>query len=105
MTKCGICGNLCEAINVLHKPFSPEIGKVEGEVIWDEAYCDGCNVCAEACPSEAIKVTRTVVGQKKLGNVNIIDEDCCTCRWCAINCPTEAITVNKIFEGECHLPC
>lgn len=99
-TKCGICGNLCEAINVLHKPFSPEKGTVEGEVIWDEAYCDGCNVCAEACPSEAIKVTRTVVGQKKLGNVNIIEEDCCTCRWCAINCPTEAITVNKIFEGE-----
>jgi len=99
-TKCGICGNLCEAINVLHKPFSPEKGAVEGEVIWDEAYCDGCNVCAEACPSEAIKVTRTVVGQKKLGNVNIIEEDCCTCRWCAINCPTEAITVNKIFEGE-----
>lgn len=99
-TKCGICGNLCEAINVLHKPFSPEKGTVEGEVIWDEAYCDGCNVCAEACPSEAIKVTRTVVGQKKLGNVNIVEEDCCTCRWCAINCPTEAITVNKIFEGE-----
>ncbi|PWR70418.1 4Fe-4S binding protein [Methanospirillum stamsii] len=99
-TKCGICGNLCEAINVLHKPFSPEKGTVEGEVIWDEAYCDGCNVCAEACPSEAIKVTRTVVGKRKLGNVNIIDEDCCTCRWCAINCPTEAITVNKIFEGE-----
>ena len=99
-TKCGICGNLCEAINVLHKPFSPETGKVEGEVIWDEAYCDGCNVCAEACPEEAIKVTRTVVGQKKLGNVNIIEEDCCTCQWCVKNCPEEAITVNKIFEGE-----
>ena len=99
-TKCGICGNLCEAISVLHKPFSPETGKVLGEVLWDEAYCDGCNVCADACPEEAITVTKTVVGQKKLGSVNIIDEDCCTCRWCAINCPTEAITVNKIFEGE-----
>lgn len=99
-TKCGICGNLCDAITVLHKPFSPETGTVEGEVLWDEAYCDGCNVCAEACPEEAITVTRTVVGQKKLGSVNIIEEDCCTCRWCADNCPTEAITINKIFEGE-----
>jgi 4Fe-4S ferredoxin len=99
-TKCGICGNLCEAINVVHKPFSPETGKVEGKVLWDSDYCDGCNVCAEACPSDAIKVTREVAGKRNLGKVSIIDEECCTCRWCAVNCPTEAITVNKIFEGE-----
>ncbi len=99
-TKCGLCGTLCEAITVNHKPFTPETGKIEGEVVWNVKLCDGCNVCAEACPEEAITVKREVVGRVKLGEVTIIDEECCTCRWCAINCPTEAITVNKIFEGE-----
>ena len=99
-TKCGICGNLCQALTVEHKPYTPEVGKVEGQVLWDNDYCDGCNVCAEACPNDAIKVTREMSGKVNLGKVSIIDEDCCTCRWCAINCPTEAITVNKIFEGE-----
>ncbi|MBN1166579.1 MAG: 4Fe-4S binding protein [Methanospirillaceae archaeon] len=99
-TKCGLCATLCEAITVNHKPFTPETGKIEGEVVWNVQLCDGCNVCAEACPEEAITVTREVVGRVKLGEVTIIDEECCTCRWCAINCPTEAITVNKIFEGD-----
>lgn len=99
-TYCGLCGTLCEAITVNHKPFTPETGKVEGEVVWDEKFCDGCNVCADACPEEAITVTKEVIGRVKLGEVTIIEDDCCTCRWCAINCPTEAITVNKIFEGD-----
>ncbi|KQC04915.1 MAG: ferredoxin [Methanoculleus sp. SDB] len=99
-TLCGICGALCPAIDVNHKPFTAESGKVEGEVVWDEAQCDACKICVEACPEEAITVEREVTGKKIDGSVSIMDENCCTCRWCAINCPTEAITVEKIFEGE-----
>ncbi|NYT05869.1 MAG: 4Fe-4S dicluster domain-containing protein [Methanomicrobiales archaeon] len=99
-TLCGICGSLCPAIDVQHKPFTAESGKVEGEVVWDEAQCDACKVCVEACPEEAITVEREVTGKKLDGSVTIMDENCCTCRWCAINCPTEAIAVEKIFEGE-----
>ncbi|MBT8508095.1 ferredoxin [Methanomicrobiaceae archaeon CYW5] len=99
-TKCGICGDLCPAIDVNRKPFSAESGKVEGEVVWNEELCDGCTVCVEACPEEAITVERIVSSGKLDGTVSIMDENCCTCRWCAINCPTEAITVEKIFEGD-----
>jgi 4Fe-4S ferredoxin len=97
---CGICGALCPAIDVAHKPFTAESGKVEGDVVWDEAQCDACKVCVEACPEEAITVEREVTGKKIDGSVTIMDENCCTCRWCAINCPTEAITVEKIFDGD-----
>jgi 4Fe-4S ferredoxin len=99
-TYCGICGALCPAIEVNRKPFSAESGKVEGKVDWDEALCDACSVCVDACPEEAITVTREVTSNKINGKVDIMDDNCCTCRWCAVNCPTEAITVEKLFEGE-----
>ncbi|WP_067048408.1 4Fe-4S binding protein [Methanofollis ethanolicus] len=99
-TVCGICGSLCPAIDVKRKDFTAETGKVEGDVLWDEKLCDGCKVCVEACPEEAITVNREVEAKKLPGKVNIIEDDCCTCRWCATNCPTEAITVEKIFTGD-----
>jgi len=100
-TLCGICGAVCPAITVKHKAFSPETGKVEGEVVWDESRCDACKVCVELCPEECITVEREVIEGKKLpGEVNIDKEMCCTCTWCSRNCPTEAIAVEKIFEGD-----
>jgi 4Fe-4S ferredoxin len=97
---CGICGALCPAIVVKHKEFTAETGKVEGEVIWDEAKCDACKICVEACPEECITIEREVVSDKIDGKVSIIQDNCCTCTWCSRNCPTEAITVEKIFEGD-----
>ncbi len=97
---CGICGAVCPAIEVKHKPFTPETGTVDGEVIWDEDLCDTCTVCVEACPEEAITVERTVESKKLPGEVSIISEECSTCTWCSKTCPEEAITVEKIFEGE-----
>lgn len=99
-TYCGICGAICPAIEVKHKAFTAESGKVEGEVVWDETLCDACKICVEACPEEAIAVEREIKSAKIDGTVTIMDENCCTCRWCAINCPTEAIEVEKIFSGE-----
>ncbi len=98
-TVCGLCGAVCSAIDVVRKPFSAETGKVEGEVKWNETLCDGCSVCADICPSDAITVKREEAVHEKKGKVSITD-DCIACRWCAINCPTEAITVEKFFEGE-----
>jgi 4Fe-4S ferredoxin len=99
-TYCGICGALCPAIEVKHKPFTAETGKVEGEVIWDEAKCDACKICVEACPEECITVERVVESDKLPGTVDIDKEMCCTCTWCSQNCPSEAIKIEKIFEGD-----
>jgi len=99
-TFCGICGALCPAIEVKHKLFTAETGKVEGEVVWDETRCDACKVCVEACPEECITVEREIESKKLDGTVDIDQKICCTCTWCSRSCPTEAITVEKLFEGE-----
>jgi 4Fe-4S ferredoxin len=99
-TICGICGALCPAIEVKHKAFTAESGKVEGEVVWDESKCDACMVCVEMCPEECITVERQIESDKMPGKVDIDKDLCCTCTWCSRNCPTEAITVEKIFEGD-----
>ncbi len=99
-TLCGICGAVCPAITVKHKAFTAEVGKVEGEVIWDETRCDACKVCVELCPEECITVEREVETKKMDGKVDIDKDMCCTCTWCSVNCPTEAIKVEKIFEGD-----
>jgi 4Fe-4S ferredoxin len=99
-TFCGICGAICPAIEVKHKPFTAETGKVEGEVVWDETRCDACKVCVEACPEECITVEREIESKKLDGAVDIDQKICCTCTWCSRSCPTEAITVEKLFEGE-----
>jgi 4Fe-4S ferredoxin len=99
-TLCGICGAICPAITVKHKAFTAEIGKIEGEVVWDETKCDACKVCVEACPEECITVEREVASDKIEGQVDIDQKMCCTCTWCSRSCPTEAIKVEKIFEGD-----
>ncbi len=99
-TLCGICGAVCPAIDVKHKKFTAESGKVEGEVVWDETKCDACKVCVELCPEECITVEREIVSDKMAGEVTIDQKQCCTCTWCSTNCPTEAITIEKIFTGD-----
>jgi len=100
---CGICGDLCPSITVVRNPATPETGKIEGEVKWEESTCDACKVCVEACPQDAITVEREVISDKLPGKVNIEQDNCCTCTWCVQSCPEEAITVEKIFEGDIEI--
>ena len=100
---CGICGELCPSITVVRKAATPETGKIEGEVKWEESTCDGCTICVEACPRECITLEREVVSDKLPGKVDIQQDNCCTCTWCVQTCPTEAITVEKIFEGDIEI--
>ena len=100
---CGICGALCPSITVVRKPTTPETAKIEGEVKWEEITCDGCMICVEACPKDAITLEREFVSTKLPGKVDIEQDNCCTCTWCVHTCPEEAITVEKIFEGDIEI--
>ena len=100
-TVCGVCSSLCPAIEQKRVPFSAEKVGCEGEIIWTEALCNGCKVCVEACPHDAIAVDKKVNADAKLpGQVSIDKDECITCTWCKHVCPSEAVTITKFFEGE-----
>ncbi len=100
---CGICGDLCPSITVVRNAANPETAKIEGEVKWEETTCDGCTICVEACPEDAITLEREVISDRLPGKVDIEQDNCCTCTWCVQSCPEEAITVEKIFEGDIEI--
>jgi len=51
----------------------------------DVEKCSGCSECANACPSEAIKIDD--------GKAVVIEENCLDCAACVDACPNEAISV------------
>ncbi len=81
---------------------SGKIAKVytTGSVTIDTKKCaGGCDNCAEACPTGAIKAT--VIGDPKDYNaeirLEIFEDKCITCGACHSACPTGALTL-KIDE-------
>ena len=59
-------------------------GKSDGVASVNAQECDGCGVCIESCPVDAIT----------LNDVAVIDENKCTgCGICIDKCPLDAITM------------
>ncbi|MGZ4934905.1 MAG: 4Fe-4S binding protein [Halobacteriota archaeon] len=99
-TYCGLCGEICDALTVEHKEATPLNVEAAGEVKFDSAECDGCKICEEICPTDSIKIDRTIAEAKLQGEVTINKDECMFCTWCAKTCPIEnTIDIKKIFEG------
>ena len=52
----------------------------------DTTLCQGCGVCVEVCPTEAIRLVNSIPV--------IYDDLCNECGECAQACPTEAISIH-----------
>ena len=75
-------------------PLNPEHG-FEGPrsvAIIDEAWCIGCTLCIEACPTDA------VLGSNKLMHT-IIEPYCTGCELCIPVCPVDCISL-EVVSGE-----
>jgi len=60
----------------------------------DKNLCNGCGLCAEICPKEAIKVTPAEITEGHLAKKPTIDFDvnsCNLCGECAVLCPLNAL--------------
>jgi 4Fe-4S ferredoxin len=60
----------------------------------DKNLCNGCGLCAEICPKEAIKVLPAKITEGRLAKKPTIDFDvnsCNLCGECAVLCPLNAL--------------
>jgi Na+-translocating ferredoxin:NAD+ oxidoreductase subunit B len=74
-------------------PLDPAFGH-EGPrsiVFIDEAWCIGCTLCIDACPTDAI------VGSNKRMHT-VIEADCTGCELCLPVCPVDCIVVENASE-------
>ena len=61
---------------------------------WNEATCEGCGICAEACEFNALAAVN--------GKVLIFNELCHACGVCSQVCPTGALVKHGTSAGEMH---
>ncbi|MCL6559761.1 MAG: 4Fe-4S binding protein [Firmicutes bacterium] len=55
----------------------------------DEAKCEGCGECVEACPAGILILED--------GKVKVTDETACLgCETCVTVCPTGAVTIQEV---------
>jgi Fe-S-cluster-containing hydrogenase component 2 len=54
----------------------------------DEATCDGCGECTEACPSETLEMAD--------GKAKVVNDDCMGCETCVTVCPSGAVTLQEV---------
>ncbi len=76
------------------RPIDPRFG-VEGPralAVIDEAWCIGCTLCLDACPTDAI------VGIHKRMHT-VIDQHCTGCELCIPVCPVDCISLDVVTEG------
>ncbi|KSW12074.1 hypothetical protein CF15_04665 [Pyrodictium occultum] len=99
---------LTVARRMLHPPMTLQYPDVEEEkpeyyhgiILFDYNKCIGCTLCAQVCPSRAIKMFR-VPGDKRMRPGYDIGR-CIFCGLCADICPTDALETSivhdKVFE-------
>lgn len=71
------------------------------KLFYDRDKCNGCAICIQACPKEAIilnPVGASIRGEIKEAPITIDTEKCVICGLCAALCPEEALEV--LINGE-----
>lgn len=62
----------------------------------DETFCQGCELCVEACPRHIVALDGEKLTPKGYHPAACIDDEKCTgCAACATMCPACAITVER----------
>jgi len=66
------------------------------QIIVDELYCKGCNLCVDVCPEKIMELDMDKLTAKGYHPAVCTDlEKCILCLQCATMCPDVAITIVK----------
>lgn len=72
------------------------MAKAKGNIIIDEFYCKGCELCVSVCPKDILALDETRLNISGYNPCMVSDMDeCIACANCAKMCPEAAITVEK----------
>ena len=81
-----ITGKKVEALNPVHGQEGPR-----QLAVIDEAWCIGCTLCLDACPTDAI------VGSNKLMHT-VVEAYCTGCELCIPVCPVDCISLENVTD-------
>jgi 2-oxoglutarate ferredoxin oxidoreductase subunit delta len=71
------------------------MAKIKGAIVIDREHCKGCELCVSACPTDVIRMEKSVNG-KGYHFAYMENPDACTgCANCAVICPDGVITVYR----------
>lgn len=79
------------------------MAKVKGDILVDIEKCKGCELCAAACPQDALELSRKL-NSKGYHYIVKIEDTCTGCVNCALVCPDGVIKVyRKTAKSTEHL--
>jgi len=93
---CNCCKCCCGTFELYYRGAAPMQTYASYRAETDAELCNGCGVCVDMCPMEAIELT---------GDVARIDgAKCIGCGVCAYHCASEAITLERTGIREVFVP-
>ncbi len=93
---CNCCKCCCGTFDLYYRGAAPMQTYTSYRARVDAELCNGCEVCVDMCPMEAIKLT---------GDVALINDDMCIgCGVCSYHCSSEAITLERTGMRSVFVP-
>lgn len=73
------------------------MAKIKGDIVIDIEKCKGCELCAVACPQDALQLSREI-NSKGYHYIVKIEDNCTGCSNCALVCPDGVLKVYRVTD-------
>ena len=95
---CNCCSDCCIVLSTLKRFSSPaEMVKAKYRAVVDPEKCEGCEICLDHCPMDAIFKEEAGVG-------SVNQDRCIGCGLCVNRCPVQAIHLEVRLRDEFYEP-